>query len=230
MSSDAPAQAPQTSAPRRAAAAIAALARPPYRGLVALGVLLSLASRSIPEDAEAVSLLSALVFIALSAYVQLATTLAAGAGEPDPALDHWIRAAVAARTFWRFVAAGLLMMILVAIGGLGVVVGAFVVAGIVGLAEPAAALERQLPADSIRRSAELSRGSRGQIAFLFGIFVIVPAALGFAAAQLEWDRGVGVAIALAVGVNVLASAGVIALTRVFVERREAMNAPAATAA
>jgi hypothetical protein len=62
--------------------------------------------------------------------------------------------------------------VLIALGGCGLGVGALVVAAIVYVATPIAALERVGVGASIRRSAELTRGSRWPI---FGALLLVGA-------------------------------------------------------
>jgi hypothetical protein len=198
-------------------AGIKALGSPPFRTLWALSLFLSLVSSSITESADWSALWGSLVLLVISTYVQMAATLAAGRLQPEPKADSWMRAAFARRCFWRFVATGLISVLLVAVGLFALIIGGFVMGGIVGLAQPAVVLERCLPTDAIRRSAKLSTGARAQIAVVFGVTILAPLIMAQAVYQLGWDRALGAGELVATIVSVsLALSGTIALTRAYV--------------
>jgi hypothetical protein len=198
-------------------AGIKALGAPPFRTLWALSLFLSLVSNSVTESSDDAALWGSLVLLVISTYVQIATTLAAGRSQPEPRADSWIRGAFARRCFWRFVATGLISVLLVAVGLFALIIGGFVMGGVVGLAQPAVVLERCRPTDAIRRSAKLSAGARSQIAIIFGVTILAPLIATQSVYQLGWDRALGAGWLVTTFVAVsLALAGTIALTHAYV--------------
>jgi hypothetical protein len=198
-------------------AGIKALGAPPFRTLWALSLFLTLVSSSITESSDDSALWGSLVLLVISTYVQIAATLAAGRSQPEPRADSWIRGAFARRCFWRFVVTGLISVLLVTVGLFALIIGGFVMGGVVGLAQPAVVLERCLPTNAIRRSAKLSAGARPQIAVVFGATILAPLIATQVVYQLGWDRALGVGWVAATFVSVsLALSGTIALTRAYV--------------
>jgi hypothetical protein len=190
--------------------------RPPFSILVALSLFVYVASASVSPDADQGGLFFALLLAIVSAYVQIACTLAAAAPDPGRSGDEWLRAAFKQRCFWRFALAELATVLLVALGLLAAIVGAFIVGGIVALAQTAAVLERKWPLHALRRSAELSRGARGALTLVFGVLVLAPSAAIQAGYQLGAPAELGTAWIIAtLPVVVLTLAGTIALARAF---------------
>lgn len=197
----------------------AALVKPPFRGLVALSVFVSLVSSTMPVEGDQTVLFATAILIAASLYLQIATALAAAEVNPERSADVWLKRAFARRCFWRYALTSILVVLLViAAGVVGLVVGGFIVGGITALADPAVVLERRAPTEAIRRSAELGKPARKPLIVVFGLLVLVPG-VGVQVADMAWDlRDVmGPAWpALAVVVLILGLAAAVALTRAFV--------------
>lgn len=190
---------------------------PPFAILLALSIFVFVVSASVAQQTDDVSLFLAIVLAVTSGYVQIACTLAAGAREPGRSGDAWLVAAVRRRCFWRFVLAELATVILVAAGLLFLVIGAFLVGGVVALAQPAAVLERRGPIEAVKRSAALGRDARRTLSIVFGVFVLGPAIV----VQLAYQFGSGAAFdpratIISLPAVVLTTAGTIALARAFV--------------
>lgn len=198
---------------------LSALAKPPFRGLLALALFVSLVSNSVPAEADQAALLVTFVLIAASLYLQIAVTLAAAEAEPRSSTDTWLKLAFARRCFWRYVATSVLVVVLVlAAGVVGLVVGAFLVGGILALADPAVVLERRGPMGAMSRSAELSKPARQPLIVIFGALVLVPGVL-VQVGEIAWDlreRTGSLWPVLPIIVLVLGFAGAIALARAFV--------------
>jgi hypothetical protein len=194
-----------------------AVFRPPYALLLGLSSFVYLVQATVSDGSDGASLLFGLLLAVVSAYVQIACTLAAGAPEPSNSADTWFVAAIRRRCFLRFVAVELATIALMVVGLALLIVGAFVVGGVVALAQPAAVLERRGPIDAIKRSAVLGRDVRGPLTVVFGVFVLVPGVALQAAYAFGLQETAGVALVAAglLGV-VLALAGTISLTSLFV--------------
>jgi hypothetical protein len=164
------------------------LARPPFRGLLVLAIFVSLVSNTLPETGgDELTLIGALLLIALALYLQIAVTLAAADSEPTPSVDVWVKQAFARRCFWRYFATSVLAVFMVVASGLvGLIVGGFLVGGIVALADPAVVLERRTPLEAVARSSELGKGNRISLVLIFGLLVLVPG-IGVQVAGLVWD-------------------------------------------
>lgn len=199
--------------------AFRSLLEPPFRALAALAVFVSLVSSTVPAEGDEAVLAATLVLIAASLYLQIATTLAAADAAPQGSADTWLKLAFARRCFWRYVATSILVLLLVVAAGLlGLVVGGFIVGGITALADPAVVLERRGPTAAIARSAELGKPARKPLIAIFGLLVLVPG-VGVQLGDVMWDlrERVGpVWPAIPVIVLILGLAGAIALTRAFV--------------
>lgn len=195
-----------------------ALLKPPFRTLVVLGLFVSLVSNTLPETGDELTLFAALLLLALALYLQIATTVAAADPNPTPSADVWLKEAFARRCFWRYFATSVLVVLIVLLAGLvGLIVGGFLMGGIVALADPAVVLERRTPANAIARSAELSKGHRPPLVVIFGLLVLLPG-MGVQVGGLVWDLP---ALAgplwplVPMVVLVLGSAATVALTRIF---------------
>lgn len=196
-----------------------ALVEPPFRGLLLLGIIVSLVANTLPESADESTLIAALVLLVLGFYLQIATTVAAADPDPDPSPDVWLKEGFARRCFWRYIATSILVVLVVlASGVVGLIVGGFFMGGVVALADPAVVLERRGPADAIVRSNELGKGNRPALMLIFGLLILVPG-MGAQVGGLVWDLR---ALAgqwwplVPVVVLVLGTAGAIALTRIFI--------------
>lgn len=194
-----------------------ATVRAPFFGLVALSLFVYVVSASVGQQGGGGSLVFALLLAAASAYAQIACTLAASASDPGRSADAWFVAAVRRRCFWRYLVAEFVTVLAVALGLLALVVGAFVVGGVLALGQTAAALERRTPIDAMKRSAAMGREVRTPLAIVFGVLVLVPGIAIQAGYSLGAPEGWGLRWVLATlpGV-VLTIAGTIALARAFV--------------
>ena len=196
------------------------LTKPPFRGLLALAIFVSLVSNTIPTDGDdqlAVAMTG--ILIVASLYLQMATSLAAAELEPEHSTDAWLKRAFARRCFWRYAATSIIVLLLVVVAGvLGLVVGGFIVGGVTALADPAVVLERRPPAAAIARSAELSKPARKPLIAIFGLLVLIPA-VSMQLADVAWDLREllgSVWLVIPVVVLILGLAAAISLTRAFV--------------
>lgn len=199
---------------------LAALVQPPFRGLAALAIFVSLVSSTVPvEGGDETAVFATAILIVASLYLQIATTLAAAEVSPDRSPDVWLKRAFARRCFWRYAMTSILVVLLVvAAGVVGLVVGGFVVGGVTSLADPAVALERRAPTAAISRSAELSGPARKPLIAIFGVLVLVPALfmqVGEIALGLRESLG-AVWPVVPVIVLILGLAAAVSLTRAFV--------------
>ena len=194
------------------------LAKPPFRALLLLGIVVSLVANTLPETADGTTLLAALVLLAAGLYLQVATTVAAADPDPDRSADVWLKEAFARRCFWRYFATSILVVVVVLLAGaVGLIVGGFFMGGIVALADPAVVLERRGPADAIVRSNELGKSNRPALIVIFGLLMLIPG-MGVQVGGLVWDLReltgdwwpLVPVVVLALGM-----AGAIALTRAF---------------
>lgn len=192
-----------------------ALLRPPFRTLWVLSLLIALASGTI-RGVDDVALLGALLFAVVSLYIDIAAILAAGDSSPDRSADVWLKAAVRRRCFWRFFFASLISDVLIGLGLVGLVIGAFLLAGVIALAPPAAVLERVLPLQTLTRSAELTRGHRRPVATVYTILLLIPQIAIQGLFFLRGTESATVRVALGCVGATLGLAGTIALTRIFV--------------
>jgi hypothetical protein len=191
--------------------------RPPFSVLVALSLFVYVASASVSQKADESSLFFALLLAVVAAYAQIACTLAAADPEPGRSGDAWLIAAVRHRCLWRFALAELATVVLVALGLLALIVGAFVIGGVVALAQAAAVLERKWPFDALKRSAQVGREARWALTTIFGVLVLAPGALIQAGYQLGAQEALGTSwIVISLPGVVLTLAGTIALARAFV--------------
>jgi hypothetical protein len=190
----------------------------PFSTLFLVGLLLSLVYAPISSQTSEAAGLSALVLLVLSVFVEIAIILAAGSDVSDPSADHWIKAAFTQRCFWRFLAAGIIATFAVGLGLIALVVGAFFLAGIVGLAIPAAVLERTGPIESIRRSSQLTKTARTTVAILF-LIPLVPALINGIVVAVSSSNSLSEAelIVFSAASSALALAANVALARVFVK-------------
>jgi hypothetical protein len=208
---------------------LAAIRRPPFLVILVLVLLVSVVADSVSDD------WGGLVLSIVSLYLQIAITLAAGASDPSPSGDLWIKASFRRRCFFRYLLTVLATLFLVGAPGLlllsflgdtdsGLVasgIGGFVGAGMLGgmfaLAQPACAIERLWPGAAIRRSLVLSDPARVPIALVFFSLILVPGGLLQLGYALGWRADWGPAWLVVVAVSNMASVwGTIALTRIYV--------------
>ncbi|MFP5353402.1 MAG: hypothetical protein ACLGIB_12675 [Actinomycetota bacterium] len=194
------------------------LLRKPFRGITLLSILIALVLESLPDQGDTATLLAALLLLVLSLYLQITMTLAAAEDAPSESVDEWLKQALARRCWWRFAAVSVLVMLAVIVSGVvGLVVGAFIVGGILALTDPAVVLENRAPAEAVARSAQLSKPARRPLAIVFGLLVLIPG-VSVQVGTMVWDLEAlfGPAwIAVPLMVMVLGLAGTIALTRAF---------------
>jgi hypothetical protein len=193
------------------------LARPPYVVLVGLNILIYATIASFAGRADNAAGLTTLLLAVVSVYIQVALTLAAASGETKSA-DEWIKLGFARGVFWRTVLTSLLSVLLVMLGALFFIVGAFIVGSVVALAQPIAVLEREWPAKSLGRSAQLSREARVQLGVVYGVLAVAPVVLTELGAQTGLAERWGASWHIVgVATTIVSSAGVIALARAYIE-------------
>lgn len=192
------------------------LIRPPYSVLAVVSLLIWAVSRSITTLDET-GLLSLLFLTIVTAYINIAVILAAASSPGGPTTaDHWLRAAVARRTFWRFTFAELAVIVCVLLGAIALIVPALFIGAAVSVTSQSAVLEHHLPMDALRRSLELTRRARLGVGVVFGGLVLIPLFLGQAGIQFGWDAKAEIPWLVFEGLAVLMqTVAVIALTRAF---------------
>lgn len=193
------------------------LFRAPFRWLILISLLLALTSTSFSETPTETEIAVSFVLLVVSIYVQIAIILAAGSGDPNPSADAWLRGAVRRRCFWRFVGTSLFVVLGLFAGTLLLVIGAFIVGALLGLAQSACVVERRLPMDAVSRSARVAAPARLSVGVVFGLLILVPTAATQGVAVMGWSRDMGPfwPVVLVVA-ELLSAAGTIALTRLFV--------------
>jgi len=192
------------------------LFRPPLAVLLLLDLMIFGALASMPDQVDDASLLGVLVLTVVSAFVQIALTLAASSGDRRTA-DEWVKLAFRRGVFWRLITTQIVTFAAIVLGLLALVVGGIVLGGVLGLAQTAAIQERAWPVPALRSSIALSRGHRMAIGTIFAITFIVPGVLVQAGAELEWDRELGVGWDVVGAVATVATLiGVVALARAYV--------------
>ena len=192
------------------------LFRPPLAVLLLLDLLIFGAITSMPDRVDDASLFGVLVLTVVSAFVQIALTLAASSQQRRTA-DEWVKLAFRRGVFWRLIATQIVMFAAIVLGLFALVVGGLVLGGVLGLAQTAAIQERAWPVPALRSSTALSRGHRMPIGTIFAITFIVPNALVQVGAELEWDRELGIAWDVVGAVATVATlVGVVALARAYV--------------
>lgn len=198
-------------------AAFASLARPPFRTLVLLSVLIAVTSTTFGEVPDGTATTLSILLLAASIYIQIAIILAAGRTDPEPSADAWILGAFRRRCLWRFIGTSLVVVLGLFAGTLILVVGIFFIGALVGLAQSACVLERRLPMDAINRSARLANQARVSVGTVFGLLILVPAIATQGVAVAGWTDELGFLwpASLVVG-ELISAAGTIALTRMFV--------------
>lgn len=215
---------------RLMADALRDLLRPPLAVLLLLHLLIYGALASMPDQVDDASLLGVLVLTVVSAFLQIALTLAAASSEKRTA-DEWVKLAFRRGVFWRLLATEIVVFAAIVLGLVALIVGGLVVGGALGLAQVAAVQERAWPGPALRSSIALSRGHRMPIGAIFAITSIVPGALVQAGAQLGWDRELGGSWdAVGAVATVLTLVGVVALARAYVSLggKPTESAPAVT--
>ena len=192
------------------------LFRPPFALLLLIDLLIVGALASVSDQVDDASFFGVIILTVVSAFVQIALTMAA-ASEEQRSSDEWVKLAFKRRVFWRFILTGIVTIAAVLVGLLAFIIGGLILGAMLGLAQTVAIQEHAWPSTAIRRSIALSRGHRMPIGSIFAITFILPNALMQAGAQLRWDRELGLAWdALGAAATVLTLAGVVALARAYV--------------
>ena len=192
------------------------LFRPPLAVLLLLELLIFGALSSMPDEVDDASLFGVLLLAVVSAFVQIALTLAASSQELRTA-DEWVKLAFRRGVFWRLILTSFVTFAAILLGLLALIVGGLVLGGMLGLSQTAAIQERAWPGRALRSSVALSRGHRVTIGTIFAITFIVPNALVQTGAELEWDRELGLGWdALGAVGTVMTLIGVVALARAYV--------------
>jgi hypothetical protein len=198
------------------AAGLRDLFRPPLVVMLLLDLLIFGALSSMPDQVDDTSMFGALLLTVVSAFVQIALTMAASSEEQRTA-DEWVKKAFRRGVFWRFVLTSIVTLAAVVLGLFALIVGGLVLGGMLGLAQTVAIQERAWPGSALRRSIELSRGHRMPIGTIFAITFIAPNALVQVGAELQWDRELGIGWdAVGAVATVLSLVGVVALARAYV--------------
>lgn len=198
--------------------AFSLLARRPFRGVLALSVLIALVLETLPDEGDTTTLLGALLLIVLSLYLQITMTLAAANEAASESVDVWLKQAFRRRCFWRYAAASILVMLAVVVAGaVGLVIGGLLVGGVLALTDQAVVLEGRSPLEAIARSADLSKPARLPLAVIFGLLVLIPG-LSVQIGTMIWDLDAffgGLWPLVPVVVIILGLAGTIALTKAY---------------
>ena len=197
------------------AGALRDLFRPPFLTFLLLGLLIQLVSVTVPVGLGDPTGITTLVLLAITLFVDIATTLAAGTKQHERRADPWIKAAFRRRCFWRYVATTIITAVLVGLSALALLVGAIFAGAVLGLAQPSVVLERQSPGRALQRSAELSRVARKPLMIVFTCLVLVPQIVPAVLVQFDVSNGIAFEVASFAAV-VFTTAGIIALTRAFV--------------
>jgi hypothetical protein len=192
------------------------LFKPPLAVLLLLELLIFGVLSTMPDEVDDASLFGVLVLAVVSAFVQIALTLAASSQEQRTA-DEWVKLAFRRGVFWRLILTSFVTFAAILLGLLALIVGGLVLGGMLGLSQTAAIQERAWPGPALRSSVALSRGHRVTIGTIFAITFIVPNALAQTGAELGWDRELGLGWdALGAVGTVVTLIGVVALARAYV--------------
>lgn len=198
-------------------AEVARTFRRPFVVLLGLNLLLMLATTSLPSEMDATALLTWCVLASLAVFVQAALTLAAAEDRPDTSADHWVRAAIEHKVFWRLLGTELLLFLALIVSAFLLLVGALFAGAALGLGMQTAVLERKGPSEALYRSVELTRPDRRAFGALFAVIYLVPMVVGQASIYLTGEFAWVIAINIVV--TFLLTAGTLALTRAYVQLR-----------
>ena len=192
------------------------LFKPPLALLLLIDLLIFGALASVSDQVDDASFFGAVLLTVVSAFVQIALTMAAASDE-ERSSDEWVKLAFKRGVFWRFILTGTVTIAAVFVGLLAFIVGGLILGALLGLAQTVAIQERAWPPSAIKKSIALSKAHRMPIGSIFAITFILPNALMQAGAQLRWDRELGLAWdVLGAVATVLTLAGVVALARAYV--------------
>jgi hypothetical protein len=192
------------------------LFKPPLAVLLLLELLIFGVLSTMPDEVDDASLFGVLVLAVVSAFMQIALTLAASSQEQRTA-DEWVKLAFRRGAFWRLILTSFVTFAAIILGLLALIVGGLVLGGMLGLSQTAAIQERAWPGPALRSSVALSRGHRVTIGTIFAITFIVPNALVQTGTELQWDRELGLGWdALGAVGTVVTLIGVVALARAYV--------------
>ena len=192
------------------------LFKPPLALLLLIDLLIFGALASVSDQVDDASFFGAILLTVVSAFVQIALTMAAASDE-ERSSDEWVKLAFKRGVFWRFILTGTVTIAAVFVGLLAFIVGGLILGALLGLAQTVAIQERAWPPSAIKKSIALSKARRVPIGSIFAITFILPNALMQAGAQLRWDRELGLAWdVLGAGATVMTLAGVVALARAYI--------------
>jgi hypothetical protein len=192
------------------------LFKPPLAVLLLLELLIFGVLSTMPDEVDDASLFGVLVLAVVSAFMQIALTLAASSQEQRTA-DEWVKLAFRRGVFWRLILTSFVTFAAILLGLLALIIGGLVLGGMLGLSQTAAIQERAWPGTALRSSVALSRGHRVTIGAIFAITFIVPNALVQTGTELQWDQELGLGWdALGAVGTVVTLIGVVALARAYV--------------
>lgn len=197
------------------AGALRDLFRPPFLTFLLLGMFVQLVFVTIPVGLGDPTGITTLLLLGVTLFIDIATTLAAGADNQERRADPWIKAALRRRCFWRYVATTIITAVLIGLSALALLVGAIFAGAVLGMAQPSVVLERQSPGRALQRSAELSRLARKPLMLVFTCLVLLPQVVPALLVQLELSGGMIFELASFAAV-IFTTAGIIAMTRAFV--------------
>ena len=155
-----------------------------WRFCCCLELLIFGALSSMPDEVDDASVFGVLLLAVVSAFVQIALTLAASSQEQRTA-DEWVKLAFRRGVFWRLILTSFVTFAAILLGLLALIVGGLVLGGMLGLSQTAAIQERAWPVPALRSSVALSRGHRVTIGTIFAITFIVPNAFVQAGTELR---------------------------------------------
>lgn len=197
------------------AGALRDLFRPPFLTFLLLGLFVQLVFVTIPVGLGDPTGITTLVLLGVTLFIDIATTLAAGADNEERRADPWVKAALRRRCFWRYVVTTIITAVLIGLSAVALIVGAIFAGAVLGLAQPSVVLERQSPGRALQRSAELSRRARKPLMIVFTCLIILPQVVP--ALLVQMDLSVGIVFELASFAAVIfTTAGIMAMTRAFV--------------
>ena len=197
------------------AAALRDLLRAPFVVLLVIDLLVFGALMSM-DQIDGAAQLNTLLLAVVSAYVQIALTMAAGSRSSRSA-DEWVKLAFRRRVFWRFALTNIVTLTLILAGFFLLIVGGLVLGALLALSQPASIQQRAWPLAAIRTSIAMSEGNRVPLGVLFGVLYALPTLLLQLGASLAGEGSLSGAWTVVGALGTAAGvAGVIALTRAYV--------------
>lgn len=190
----------------------------PFVILLAVTMFLTVVSSSFSSTApDDFSTFASILLLVVGTFIQIAVILAAADPDPAPSADVWVKETLRRRLFLRYFMTSLLAALLIVLGLVALLVGAFFVAAFVGLAPTASALERLGPIDALRRSLQLTKPARWQVGLLVALLLMAPTILTTAGDASGVAEDLGGAWVLVILASVVVSLiGSISLAQLFV--------------